>query len=115
MSRIKAVAIIFLLHPGLAFASQGHTADLMNTGLAVLALAIFIVAYAVVMAEEFIHLRKSKPVILAAGLIWLIVAILSQQHGIDSEVLRERLEHNLAEYSALFLFLLVAPPGAIPC
>lgn len=108
MNRIKAVVIIFLFHPGLAFSSQGHSADLMNTWLAGLALAIFIVAYAVVMCEEFIHLRKSKPVILAAGLIWLIVAILSRQYGIEPEVLRESLEHNLTEYSALFLFLLVA-------
>jgi len=109
MNRIKAVVITFLLLPELVFAGQGgHSADLMGTGLGVLALVIFIVAYAVVMSEEFIHMRKSKPVILAAGLIWLIVAILSRQHGIESDILRESLEHNLVEYAALFLFLLVA-------
>ena len=39
-----------------------------NVGYA--AIAIFLIAYLVVMAEEFVHLRKSKPVILAAGIIW---------------------------------------------
>ena len=32
------------------------------------------VAYIVVMSEEFTHLRKSKPVILAAGVIWGMIA-----------------------------------------
>ena len=39
-----------------------------------LSLAVFFVAYAVVMAEEFSHLRKSKPVILSAAIIWGIIA-----------------------------------------
>ena len=34
-----------------------------------LSLAVFFVAYAVVMAEEFSHLRKSKPVILSAAIV----------------------------------------------
>ena len=41
-------------------------------------MAIFIVAYLFVMAEEFTHLRKSKPVIIAAGIIWGIVNV----HGL---------------------------------
>jgi len=60
------------------------------------------------MSEEFIHLRKSKPVILAAGIIWLMVALLVHQQQIDPEILRSAIQHNLNEYAALFLFLLVA-------
>jgi len=68
---------------------------------------IFVVAYAVVMAEEFTHLRKSKPVILAAGLIWLLVAI--AYHGTPAaETVAPALRHNLMEYAELFLFLLAA-------
>ena len=77
-------------------------------GLGFLALGIFVFAYFIVMIEEFIHLRKSKPVILAAGLIWVIVAILVQRSDLDEHVLEESLKHNLYEYAALFLFLLVA-------
>jgi CRP/FNR family transcriptional regulator len=37
-------------------------------------LGLFVLAYALVMGEEFTHLRKSKPVVLAAGIIWLLIA-----------------------------------------
>ena len=46
-----------------------------------LAIALFIGAYSLVILEESIHLRKSKPVIVAAGFIWLIVALLYADHG----------------------------------
>ncbi len=44
-------------------------------GLAVVALAVFVLAYALVIAEEFTQLRKSKPVVLAAGVIWVLVGV----------------------------------------
>jgi NhaD family Na+/H+ antiporter len=72
-----------------------------------LCLAIFIVAYAFVMLEEKLHLRKSKPVLLAAGLIWFLVAGASVMSG-DTESANTALKHNLLEYSELLLFLLVA-------
>jgi len=81
----------------------------MTTSFAgLLALGIFVAAYSLVMAEEFIHLRKSKPVILAAGMIWVIVAILVKQSDLDPHLLEENLQHNLIEYASLLLFLLVA-------
>ena len=39
------------------------------------ALLVFILAYSLVVSEEFTDLRKSKPVILAAGVIWLLIAL----------------------------------------
>ena len=67
-----------------------------------LALAIFIVAYSLVIFEEAIDLKKSKPVLLAAGLIWFLAAFASG--------------HNIAQaagaaiqsYGELLLFLLVS-------
>ncbi|NQV64708.1 MAG: sodium:proton antiporter NhaD [SAR86 cluster bacterium] len=76
--------------------------------LGLLCIAIFVLAYAFVMVEEFIHLPKSKPVILAAGLIWIIVGYMSATYQSDSLQLEAIVEHNLTEYAALFLFLLVA-------
>ena len=38
-------------------------------------LLLFIIAYGFVMAEEFTHFRKSKPVILAATAIWAMIAL----------------------------------------
>lgn len=75
-------------------------------GLAVVALAVFVFAYALVIAEEFTQLRKSKPVVLAAGVIWVLVGVAAKLHGgIDAGAL---LEHNLLEYAGLLLFLLAA-------
>lgn len=69
---------------------------------------IFIIAYIFVMTEEFTHLRKSKPVILAAGIIWAHVAYLANSHGVAVEQLHAVVTYNLAEYAELMLFLLVA-------
>ena len=105
-------SLVLLLVPQLCFASSagGNTENLGLTTsfLGLLALAIFIFAYSLVMAEEFIHLRKSKPVILAAGMIWAIVAYLISQSDLDPHILEANVQHNLIEYSSLFLFLLVA-------
>jgi Na+/H+ antiporter NhaD/arsenite permease-like protein len=78
-----------------------------NTALGIAALCLFVFAYLFVMTEEFTHLRKSKPVVFAAGLIWLLVAIMGTQSGhIDHINLAVR--SNILEFAELFMFLLVA-------
>ncbi|MEO6080581.1 MAG: sodium:proton antiporter NhaD [Steroidobacteraceae bacterium] len=73
---------------------------------AVLALAVFAIAYGFVITEEFTQVRKSKPVVFAAGAIWILVAIAARStEGVDVEQL---LEHNLLEYAGLLLFLFAA-------
>src|SRR3954470_18535887 len=64
-------------------------------------------AYVFVFAEEFLNLRKSKPVMVAAGLIWILVALDLQQKGQGADV-SVKLRHVLVEFSELFLFLLSA-------
>ncbi|MEN8130807.1 MAG: sodium:proton antiporter NhaD [Pseudomonadota bacterium] len=98
-----------LLAPGLGLAAgngESHL-DLTNHWVGFTAIAIFVLAYALVMAEEFTHLRKSKPVILAAGLIWALVAWFYQSHG-QPLAAEHAVRHNLLEYAELMLFLLVA-------
>ena len=34
------------------------------------------------MTEEFSHLRKSKPVVVASGIIWMVVAITATSNGV---------------------------------
>lgn len=71
------------------------------------ALVVFLVAYLLVIVEESLHLRKSKPVMVAAGIIWILTAIAyaaQQQTHLVAEILR----HNLLEYAELMLFLLSA-------
>lgn len=71
------------------------------------ALAIFVVAYLLVILEERLHMRKSKPVLLAASLIWLLIALVYRDFDSDGMV-AEALQHNFLEYAELFFFLLVA-------
>ena len=105
IARVLTLALI----PGLAFASgpTGDVIDLTNHFAGFLAIAIFVVAYALVMAEESIHLPKSKPVLIAAGLIWLIIAVSYQGTG-QEQLAEAAVRHNLLEFAALMLFLLVA-------
>ena len=70
-------------------------------------LTVFCLAYALVFAEEKIHLQKSKPVMIAASIIWILVAIGFRSTG-HTEELGEQLRHVLLDYSELFLFLLSA-------
>ena len=71
------------------------------------ALAVFLAAYVLVIIEESLHLRKSKPVMVAAGAIWILTAIAyASQH--QSHLVAEILRHNLLEYAELMLFLLSA-------
>ena len=84
-----------------------HTLNLTMHWAGFTALAIFVTSYAFVMAEEFTHLRKSKPVVLAAGLIWGIIAI-AYSGTPHYEVVEHEIRHSFLEYAELAFFLLVA-------
>ncbi|MGD2119563.1 MAG: sodium:proton antiporter NhaD [Chromatiales bacterium] len=104
--------VTFLLFglPGIALAAatgDGNHIDLTEHWVGFTAIGIFAVAYGFVMAEEFTHLRKSKPVILAAGVIWALIAWIYQTHGF-THAAEQAVRHNLLEYAELMLFLLVA-------
>lgn len=108
MVRFLLIALSLLLVPSLASAAEFHNLGLTGTERGIYTVLIFIIAYGFVMAEEFTHLRKSKPVILAAGIIWSHAAILASKAGVPVEEMHKVFEHNLTEYAELMLFLLVA-------
>ncbi len=105
--------LILLIFAGLIFcapaaASTGTVSlDLTSHWTGILCLVIFFSAYALVIFEEPLHLRKSKPVVMAAGLIWLLIGIAYSQAGKadDSHLLAQGV---IEEFAELFLFLLVA-------
>lgn len=80
--------------------------DLTATGLGLGAAVIFLIAYLFVIAEEFTQLRKSKPMVVAAGLVWVVVAIAWEHSGISGAA--AALQENMLEYGELLLFLLAA-------
>ncbi|HNV88568.1 MAG TPA: sodium:proton antiporter NhaD [Methylotenera sp.] len=107
MSKIF-IFVTSLLVPAISLASEASKPlDLTNHWVGIAALMLFFVAYLVVMAEEFIHLRKSKPVVLTAGIIWALIAWYYQSHNIP-HVVEAAFRHNLLDYAELLLFLIVA-------
>jgi Na+/H+ antiporter NhaD/arsenite permease-like protein len=82
--------------------------ELLTHPASIIALCVFVVAYIFVLTEEIHELKKSKPVIIGAGLIWICVAIVVHQAGMDPELLHDSVHETISEYGSLFLFLLVA-------
>ena len=92
--------------------------DLTATWVGITALVVFVLAYALVIGEEVLHLRKSKPVLVAAGVIWALIgwryanaadaATDPQAKLALTQFAEEMVRHNLLEFAELFLFLLAA-------
>ncbi|MCW8195135.1 sodium:proton antiporter [Proteobacteria bacterium 005FR1] len=101
------ILLLWFCGPALAQEEAHEAMVLTNSWVGFTALTLFILAYVLVVAEEFTHLRKSKPVMLAAGIMWAIVAFVYAQQGIDHLVEDAVLEF-LLEFAELFLFLLAA-------
>ncbi|MBC8035713.1 MAG: sodium:proton antiporter NhaD, partial [Rhizobiales bacterium] len=87
--------------------ADGIAMDLTSHWAGYLSLAIFIGAYVCVVFEETTELRKSKPVVVAAGLIWVLIGFAYVQAGRSAEA-HEHAVQIIEEYAELFLFLLVA-------
>jgi NhaD family Na+/H+ antiporter len=101
--------LLLCLFPTLGFAAEGHAdrLDLTSHWVGFTAIVVFVLAYALVILEERIHLRKSKPVLLAAGIIWILIAVAYQSHDMPHAA-EQAIRHNFLEYTELFFFLLVA-------
>jgi len=94
--------------PGFAFAADtGAVPDLTGHWVGLVGLGLFVLAYALVIAEETTHLRKSKPVVVAAGLMWTLLAVEMARRG-QSDAVTAAVRHVFLEYAELLLFLLVA-------
>jgi len=95
--------------PNIAIASDAihQSINLTSHWIGYTAIAIFVLAYVLVILEEQLHLRKSKPVLLAAGLIWILIAYFYNSQGMPHAA-EVAIRHNFLEYAELFFFLLVA-------
>ncbi len=101
-----SVPLILLAAPAHAQETAPHI-DLTLHPIGYLALLVFFIAYGFVVVEKAIQLRKSKPVMLAAGLIWALLGIIYAMHG-QSAVLEVAAKHVILDYGELMLFLVVA-------
>lgn len=81
--------------------------DLTQHWAGILSLVTLFTAYVFVVIEERTHFRKSKPVLAAAFLIWLYIAI--AYHGApEAHLVHEGFRHNFLEFTEILMFLLVA-------
>jgi Na+/H+ antiporter NhaD/arsenite permease-like protein len=81
--------------------------NVTHAPLAIMALFIFLFGYFLVIIEEFIQLKKSKPMLLGAGIIWVLVAWLGKENGLEN-ITHNALRHTLTDFSELLLFVIVA-------
>ncbi|NRB37535.1 MAG: sodium:proton antiporter NhaD [Pseudomonadales bacterium] len=93
--------------PLLASGGAEKVIDLTTHWVGYAAMGIFVFAYTLVIFEEQIHLAKSKPVMMSAALIWMLIAIIGTTQGFSAEV-EAAVHHGFLEYAELFFFLLVA-------
>ena len=111
---MKSFAALLILPAMLFYPLHAHAAmkdtdwiDLTDHAIGIFSVIIFAIAYLAVMTEEFTRLRKSKPVLLAAGIIWIMIAWMYVQNDMPDAV-GLAVRHNILEYAELLLFLLVA-------
>ncbi len=85
--------LLILCSPAFSSEQAANNLDLTTSWVGPVALLIFFVAYVLVILEEKLHLRKSKPVLLAAALIWVVIAVAYNQHDIPHMVRISSLNH----------------------
>ncbi len=114
MNRGKyVVLLLLLLFPLCGFASEelnsssARNLDLSRHWVGYLALVLFAVAYILAMTEEITDLRKSKPMVFAASLIWVFIGAVYANNGM-SEQIGTAFRSVLISYAELFLFILVS-------
>ncbi len=81
--------------------------DLTRHFVGYFALAVFALAYLLAMIEEITELRKSKPMVLAASLIWIFIAAIYVQGGMNDSA-EQAFRNGLESYAELFLFIMVS-------
>jgi len=106
------VALLLASSPLLASTTASATAEhfgLAGTWVGWATVAVFLIAYTLVVFEEKLHLPKSKPVLLGAGTIWLLIAgYLTAAGGFPEDAAKHAFEAVFLEFTQLFFFLIVA-------
>jgi Na+/H+ antiporter NhaD/arsenite permease-like protein len=106
--------VLGLLSPTLSFASEQAVMtnveqhlDLTHHWAGYTIVFLFSIAYILAMLEEVTELRKSKPMVFAASLIWVIIAGI-YAHGDMTKQAGIAFRVTLESYAELFLFILVS-------
>jgi Na+/H+ antiporter NhaD/arsenite permease-like protein len=91
----------------LAAPEKGQALDLSRHSIGYLAIAAFVTAYIFVVLEEITELKKSKPMMLAAAIIWAAIAVVYNQQG-QPQLAEDAVRTLVLDYGELLLFLIVS-------
>lgn len=105
------ICVVVMLYSGNVWAEggggvSGHL-DLTRETAGYVAVGIFFLAYLLAMVEDVTELRKSKPMVLAASLIWALIGWTYAQQGLP-EMAATAFRASLLNYAELLLFILVS-------
>ncbi|MFZ2725227.1 MAG: sodium:proton antiporter NhaD, partial [Methylococcaceae bacterium] len=81
--------------------------DLTHHWVGYMSLLLFACAYLLAMVEEVTELRKSKPMVFAASLIWAFIAIAYANNNLNEQA-GAAFRLSLEGYVELFLFIMVS-------
>ncbi|MFO1417168.1 MAG: sodium:proton antiporter NhaD [Methylotetracoccus sp.] len=107
---LMPTVLILILAPTLAGATEIESArplDLSRNWVGYASIAVFCIAYVFAMLEETTMLRKSKPMVFAASIIWIMIASAYVSHDMG-ELSGKIFRQSLEGYAELFLFILVS-------
>ncbi len=102
--------VLLVLLPVNCWAGESGTTlpiDMTRHWVGYTALVLFFAAYVLAMLEESTLLHKSKPIVFAASLVWVLIASVYVADGLQ-EVSRRAFRSTLEGYAGLFLFILVS-------
>jgi Na+/H+ antiporter NhaD/arsenite permease-like protein len=90
-------------------AAEGvHAIDLATEPFGWLLLAIFVVGYYFIAAEEKYHINKAKPALFIGTLMFILVGLFYAIHGVDFRPFEDEIAHLILEIAEIFFFLYVA-------
>lgn len=81
--------------------------DLTRSWAGYFSLVIIVLVYVGAMIEDLTFLKKSKPMLFGASLIWLAILIVYREHG-DTTLAVQAFRDNLMAYMELLLFIMVS-------
>ncbi len=87
---------------------DAHAVDLAVEPFGWLLLAIFVVGYYFIAAEEKYHLNKAKPALFTGTFLFMLMGGYYALHGLDFSAFETEIAHLILEIAEIFFFLYVA-------
>jgi len=88
--------------------ASGHAVDLATSPFGWMLLAIFVVGYYFIAAEEKYHINKAKPALFTGTFMFMLLGAYYAINGLDFGAFDTEIAHLILEIAEIFFFLFVA-------